>query len=234
MPKGFVRGPTRRFALSQPDVAGALSSGHQMGPASESIADPTREPTYPRRQLMSLYATLLGSAWTSLAPAIRYLHAGRVRARGQFRVRRGAGLAARVISAILGMPTRGEGIPVTLAVEPTEVGETWTRAFGERRFRTLQWSKGALLVEAFGLVQCVFRLRAEGGVLVFDQLKALLGIRRFALALPRFLAPRVEGRAEARGDAVYVDVSIRAPVVGLLVAYDGCVAVDPDPSQPFA
>jgi Domain of unknown function (DUF4166) len=181
------------------------------------------------RTLTSLYATLLGSSWASLAPSVRRLHQGGARARGRFRVRRGAGRLARLAAALLGMPPAGEGVALTLAVEPTPDGERWTRAFGERPLRTLQWRRGALLVEAFGLVQCLFRLRADRGALVFEQVGALLGVGRFVLPLPRWLAPSVEGRAEPVDDDVRVDIRIRAPVVGLLVAYDGSVAPDPCP-----
>jgi hypothetical protein len=182
---------------------------------------------------MSLYATLLGSAWASLAPAVRRLHGGSARAHGQLRVRRGTGLAARVLAAILGMPSRGERIAVTLAVESKPDGERWARVFGKRPLTTLQWSRGQLLYEALGLVQCVFRLRAEDGALIFEQVSALLGVRRFALTLPRFLAPVVVGRAEPCGEEVRLDVSVRAPGVGLLVAYDGLVVTDPRSREPL-
>ena len=173
--------------------------------------------------MLSLYTALLGSAWTSLAPAVQRLHQGGVSARGVFRVRRGAGRLARLIASILRMPLAGEGVRVVLAVESTPDGERWTRAFDDHPLRTVQWRRGALLVEALGLVQCLFRLRAASGALVFEQVGAALGFRGLTVPLPRFLAPFIEGRAEPHEDAVHVDVRIHAPGVGLLVAYDGYV-----------
>jgi hypothetical protein len=175
---------------------------------------------------MSLYPALLGPAWMSLAPSVRRLHEGGARARGVFRVRRGEGFFARLVAALLRMPPASEGTLVTLAVDPAGGGERWSRSFGGRMLRTLQWQSGALLVEAMGLVQCLFELRAEAGALVFDQVRATMGFRRLALPLPRALAPRVEGRAEADGDEVRVDVRIHAPLVGLLVRYDGRVTAE--------
>ena len=177
----------------------------------------------------SLYPALLGPAWGDLAPPVQRLHAGAGSARGVFSVRRGAGVLARLAGWILGVPPAGEGVPVTLAVEVVPFGERWRRAFGGSLFSTVQWRRGALLVEAVGLAQTVFRLRAERGALVFEQVGARLGLRRFSLPLPRWITPRIEGRAEPLGDEVHVDVRVHAPALGLLVAYEGRVAASPLP-----
>jgi hypothetical protein len=176
---------------------------------------------------LSLYATLLGPAWMSVAPSVRRLHAGGARARGVFRVRRGEGFLARLVAALLRLPAAGEGVAITLAVDPAAGGERWSRTFGGRILRSFQWQSGALLAEALGLVQCLFELRVEAGALVFAQVRATMGFRRLALPLPRVLSPRVEGRAEADGDEVLVDVQIHAPLVGLLIRYDGRCAAEP-------
>ncbi|WP_437964001.1 DUF4166 domain-containing protein [Sorangium sp. So ce260] len=174
--------------------------------------------------MSALYPDVLGPAWAALAPPVQELHAGGARARGRFRVRRGRGLAARLLAALLRMPDAAEDVVVTLAVDAAGDGERWIRAFGGRLLCSSQWRSGDLLVEAFGLVQCWFRLRAEGGALVFEQARSTFGLRGFGLPLPRWLAPRVEARAEPLRDEVRVDVRIFAPLAGLLVAYEGRVA----------
>jgi len=179
----------------------------------------------------SLYVSLLGSAWSLLAPSVQRLHGGGARARGVFGVRWGAGWIARAVAAILGMPRAGEGIRVTLSVELTPAGERWTRLFGDQRLSSAQWRRGEALVEAFGPVQCLFRLRAVDGALVFEQVGTRFGFGRLSLPLPRFLAPSVVGRAAPRRDDVHVDVRIHAPILGLLVAYDGLVT-PPDAAGP--
>ena len=45
----------------------------------------------------------------------------------------------------------------SLYASPTAGGERWTRSFGDRPLTTVQWRRGALLVEAHGLVA------SEGG-----------------------------------------------------------------------
>ena len=81
-------------------------------------------------------------------------------------------------------------------------------------------------MEALGLVLCIFRLRVEGAVLIFDQVGSSLGGRRFALPIPRFLGPKIDGRATHEGDLVHVHVKISAPMVGLLVSYEGLVSTE--------
>ncbi|WP_437313306.1 DUF4166 domain-containing protein [Sorangium sp. So ce385] len=182
----------------------------------------------------ALYPALLGAAWAALAPPVQALHAGGARARGRFRVRRGRGLAARLLAALLRMPAAAEDVVVTLAVEPSGDGERWIRSFGGRLLCSSQWRSGELLVEALGLIQCWFRLRAEGGALVFEQARSTFGLRGFGLPLPRWLAPRVEGRAEPSRDEVRVDVRIFAPIAGLLVAYEGRVTGEDRGAAPSA
>jgi hypothetical protein len=182
--------------------------------------------------MSSLYAALLGAAWESLAPAVRRLHQGGTRARALFSVRRGTGLLARFAAAIARMPPQAEEVDVTLAVELDGESERWCRDFGGVAVRTAQWGRRGLLVEAFGLMQCIFRLRAEAGALIFDQVAAALGFRSVALPLPRFLAPHVEGRVDAEEGGVHVDVRIYAPIVGLVVAYEGRVIGMENPAPP--
>jgi len=171
--------------------------------------------------MTSLYSSLLGPAWSSVAPVVQRIHSGGS-ARGVFAVRRGRGLAW-LVGALLGLPPAAEATPIALAVECHEAGERWVRTFGDRPLITSQWASAGLLVEGRGPVQIWFRLRAEAGALVFEQVRATFGFRRLSLPLPRALAPRVQGRAAPEGDRARVDVRIHAPFVGLLVAYEGTV-----------
>jgi hypothetical protein len=181
--------------------------------------------------MSALYAAVLGDGWGGLAPSVRRLHGGGGRGEGTFRVRRGATILARLLAWLLRMPRAADAVTVTLRVASDATGERWTRSFGGAQVETLQWLREGLLVEAFGLVQCVFRLRVLGGGFMFEQVASRFGGRRFAVPLPRLLAPRIEGRCDADGDSVRVDVAILAPVVGLLVGYEGRVhATEPGDS----
>lgn len=172
---------------------------------------------------LSIYRSLLGESEASLAPQVARLHTTARGARGVFRVRRGQGPLARLIAWVLRMPPARERSVIELTVTRGERGERWSRSFDGRPLWTDQWADGPLLVEQMGLVQCTFRLRADGRSLVFEQAGARLGLRGFSLPLPRFLSPFIAGRAGAQGEQVLVDVQISAPLAGLLVAYDGAV-----------
>ena len=171
-----------------------------------------------------VYPALLGSSWSELGDPVKNLHAAHTSARGRFRVIRGEGALARFIGALCGMPRAGEDVEVTLAVKRTDGAEEWSRSFAGKPLLTRQWVQRGLLVEALGLVLCLFRLKVEEGVLVFDQVGASIGGRKFALPIPSFLAPRIEGRAKRDGERVHVHVRISAPLAGLLVSYEGRVA----------
>lgn len=175
---------------------------------------------------VALYPSLLGDRFRELAPAVQRLHGTNAIARGTFEVKRGRGLLVRLLATLLRMPRAAERVAIALRVERTDRGERWIRSFGERAVTTTQWRSGDLLVEAMGLTQCWFRLVATGGALVFEQVKARFGLRRFALPMPRWIAPRITGRAEARADAVHVSVQIGIPVFGLIVSYEGSVNVE--------
>jgi hypothetical protein len=174
----------------------------------------------------TLYAELMGDAWQRLAPGVRAIHGGEGRVQGVFKVTRGAGWLPRAMATMFGMPRAAEQVAVTLAVVCRDRRELWTRAFGEHPLRTVQWAWRGLLMEALGLVICMFSLRAEGTTLVFDPAGTRFGWARLSMPVPRFLGPRITGRSEPCDGGVKVDVCIHAPGVGLLVRYEGEVKVE--------
>jgi hypothetical protein len=173
----------------------------------------------------ALYPVVVGPSWSDLAPAVQSLHSDAVRARGCFSVRRGTGWLARIVASVFALPAAGDGVPLSLAIERTESGESWTRTFAGRTLRSLQWASGNVLVEAMRPVLCTFRLRVEAGALVFDQVAATLGTRRLAVPLPRLISPSIEARAAQEDRRVHVVVRISAPFTGLLLEYDGVVTL---------
>ena len=171
----------------------------------------------------ALYPRLMGASWSALARPVARLHATSAGATGWFRVRRGVGWLARALGRMMRLPEAGERVAVELVVERGGDGEQWVRRFGAHPLPTAQWGRDGLLVEGMGPVQCWFRLRNEEGALVFEQVRATLGGRRWGVRLPRWVAPQITGRASDRQGAVQVVVQIGVPWVGMLVAYDGAV-----------
>ncbi len=181
-----------------------------------------------------LYERLVPEGWGGLDESVRRFHAcggGRARAAGTFAVRRGRGLAARVLARLLGLPRGGEAVPLLLSVEPqADGGERWRRTFAGKDFVTEQREHaGALMAERTGAFELLYRLHAEGGALAYRQEGAAVRAGRLRLRLPRLLAPRVEAweRAERDGgEGVLVSVRVTSPLVGLLIEYEGLVRME--------
>lgn len=170
-----------------------------------------------------IYRQILGSAFDTLPPRVRQLHDSPKNRqwRGVAQVRRGRGMMARMIAAVFGFPAETAAVPVAVDFTLADGAERWTRNFGGRRFASLQ-SLGTgrdqyLLVERFGLVTVALALVVEGG-------RLYLVPRRWRIAgvpMPQALLPTgASFEAEVEGQFRF-DVTIAAPIVGLIVAYRG-------------
>jgi hypothetical protein len=175
-----------------------------------------------------LYERLVGDGWDGLDEPVRRLHL-RARGSGVFAVRRGEGRLARVVARLMGLPEGGEAVPLLLSVEPHGGGERWRRNFAGREFVTEQGEHaGALMAERTGPFELLFRLSVEGGALAYRQEGAFLRVRSLGVRLPRLLAPRVEAWERADRGGVRVSVRVTAPLVGLLIRYEGLVETEED------
>ena len=174
-----------------------------------------------------LYERLVGEGWNGLDEPVRRFHLC-ARGEGAFAVRRGEGRVARAVARLLGLPPSGEEVPLLLSVEPHGGGERWRRSFAGKEFITEQGEHaGTLMAERTGLFELLFRLTAEGGALAYRQEGAALCVRGLRVRLPRLLAPRVEAWERAdTGGGVRVSVCVTAPLVGLLIRYEGLVRTE--------
>lgn len=173
-----------------------------------------------------LYAALMGPAWAEVDAAVRSLHEPAVGAvaEGFFTVRWGHSTAARLAAFLLRLPQPGAQVAVRLELVSRGAAWRWTRIFAGRRLVTEQYLGGEdLLAERFGALEFGFALRAEGGALVYEQRMAALVAGPLRLRLPRRLAPRIAGRARRGPDdrSVAVAVRVEAPIVGVVLEYEG-------------
>jgi hypothetical protein len=174
----------------------------------------------------------LGEAWGKVDEPVRRLHERGTGPCGEglFAVR-GGNFFARALARLLGLPAGGEGVRVCLSVTRAGDGEAerWHRTFGGRAFDTLQREgEGRLLAERAGPFELLFELSVEGGALVYAQAGAALRAGPLRVPLPRALAPRVEARERGAedGEGVHVHVSSTAPLVGLMLSYEGRLRVE--------
>jgi small multidrug resistance pump len=186
---------------------------------------PRFAPAGPSGHDASLYRRVLGPAFDELAPHIRRFHdaAQRVEVRGAFRVTRGTSPIGNWLTDRSGFPGASESLDVSLVVDPIAGGETWRRTFGDSVVESRQYQAGGCLVERFGPLVIHLQPRVIAGALeVTDIRSTLLGI-----PLPPFLTPRVHAYGIDREDGNGIEVTVRvgSSPFGLLVAYDGRVAV---------
>jgi hypothetical protein len=177
-----------------------------------------------------LYRQVLGSAFDALPSKLKDVHGDAVtrRWKGSAQVRRGTGLLARMLGAAFGFPRAADAIPATVTFSPEAGGERWTRDFGGHLFTSVQ-SAGTgrdqhLLVERFGIAR--FSL-----ALVLDEHRMFFIPRRWSLLgipMPRSLLPSGPTFETEVEDRFAFDITIRAPFVGLIVAYRGTLEPDPE------
>ncbi len=176
----------------------------------------------------SMYRRILGDSYDLLPPLVRDMHdvEGRHTARGRGRVRRGTGLASRLMAKLIGMPPEALDIPVETTFSLEQGAETITRNYNGAILITRQalvpgieadGAASALLLEKFGPVALFIRLEGtEEGITFHLQRCSLLG-----LPLPSFLSPLVTARERVKDGQYHYFVLIELPVFGRLIEYEG-------------
>ncbi|RCS21416.1 DUF4166 domain-containing protein [Phyllobacterium salinisoli] len=170
-----------------------------------------------------LYRRILGSVFCALPPRLQELHGSATARRwnGFAEVRRGRGLMAALVAALVGFPKAASRVPVTVTFSPEEGAERWTRSFGGKSFSSVQ-SSGAgrdehLLVERFGIVSFALALVVEGeSLFLVPRRWSLLG-----LPMPRCLLPSGQSFETEKDGQFCFDVEISMPMIGVIVAYKG-------------
>ncbi len=174
---------------------------------------------------MPLYPSLLGSAYADLPPRLRELHGGAETRtwRGTAQVRRGRGLLARTIAAVLGLPAAGTRVPVSVTFSEESGGERWTRNFSGKIFSSLQTpgdgKERHLLVERFGAIAIAMALVVDGGRLYLIP----RSWRLWRLPLPKRVLPSGVTYESQEQEKFCFNVEIAMPVIGLIVAYRGAL-----------
>jgi hypothetical protein len=166
----------------------------------------------------SLIASVLGSDFAALDPALRWVHAGEPRLlRGKVTVQRGGSLLAKAACVLTSLPRAMNEAPIDMRIGPAEGGERWTRFFGTGRpMESLLFGRGDRLVEVLGPATFTFRPRRRGAALEW----VLERVRIAGLPLPaRWLL--VTARMDSRDGRYHFLVEAALRGFGRIVRYEG-------------
>ena len=176
------------------------------------------DPVY--RQVMAGAFDAMPDAWR----AVHDLRVGTLTVEGRASVRRGKGLLARLVGAVIGFPAAGDGSPVSLCFERRGNAELWTRTLGGKAFSSLQapgqGRSEHLVVERFGPLAVAMAPTTQDG-------RMSLVVRRFSvfgLPLPPWLSPTTAAHEAIVDGRFRFDVEIGHPLTGMIVRYRGWLA----------
>ncbi len=169
-----------------------------------------------------LFQAALGDAWGKLPEPVQRLHlvAGTSCWTGTASVERGTSLVAPLAAWFIGFPKTGADIPVTVTMSRTSAGETWTRNFAGRRFRSyLSHSpKPGHFRERFWLMTFEIAFPVDGETLSFQVKRGWF----WRIPLSSWLLPGSDSREFSADGKFCFDVGLSAPFGGaLIVRYQG-------------
>ena len=152
----------------------------------------------------------------------------KLRARGSLRVEHGEHLLARLIARAMRLPQPAMAAETQLVVTPAAQCEHWHRTIGRQSFESRQYAAGdGELAERFRLLEFRFDLQASAGSLIFRQLGVFLRFGFLRVRLPMRLSPTVEAREDSAGAGrTHIRVRVVAPLVGLVIGYEGEIAFE--------
>jgi len=183
-------------------------------------------------QQKSLFQKVLGTDFDYLPPLLQQLHGlGNENIWiGEARTQPGSSMLAKLISRVIGLSVPentgdAEYKPLQVTFERLENSEKWHRNFNGHCFNshlTMGEKKegasvGYYAIENFGL----FRFELD---LPFKEERLLFVVKRctfLGVPLPSMLLPTGESYEYEQNGRFHFNVEIRAPLAGLIAAYDG-------------
>lgn len=169
----------------------------------------------------TLYQRVLGERYDDLPPVLRDFHAlpQDAKAQGVVSVRHGKGWCRSALAKTLRLPPQGEQIKVQLQVQPQKGSEIWVRHFDNLRVETVQWQRDGFLVEKAGPICFAFYVFVQNAELRFQFSHNEIG--GFKLPIKILQVDATARAAENNGNSWHIQVTIRAPLLGLLAEYRG-------------
>lgn len=173
-----------------------------------------------RAPMQPLFRQALGDAYDNLPRPVRQLHDNVDIAlwQGQAEVTAGRSWLAGLIRRVVGFPSGGSAIPVTVEMRRDGDSEIWQRRFAGKRFRSeLKLAGSGRVTERFGPFRFLIALTPGQGDLAYPVERGWF----CGLPLPRWLLPASDTIESAPDGRFHFDVAISLPLIGPLVRYRG-------------
>ena len=171
----------------------------------------------------AIFPVVLGDAFHELPRLLQELHRGERSSvwDGKASTRGAQNLAGRIVAALFRLPDGDHPTNVRVSIEVTRKGETWTRSFSGKQFRShLSLGTGreaGLVCERFGIITVAMAIRWKDGKLWFVPRRWRIG----PVPLPGALRPKGDSFECEREGMFAFDVRFEVPVIGLIAAYQG-------------
>ncbi len=178
-----------------------------------------------------LYRRILGDDFDRLPAELRGMHDISVAsiAEGAAEITRGTSVFSRLIGWVSGLPEAGSDVPAEVRFVPEDRVEHWRRTFGNASFQTRLTAspdRTGHVVERVGPMRFLLAIPVDD-----DGLSMILeGMWVFGLPVPRLLWPRVRATERVADGLFAFDVTISAPLAGLIIRYRGRL----QPPRPIA
>lgn len=210
-PKAGARIATKELTLKDYD---ALFEGKSIYYGFRDL----QEPSTP------LYRHVLNTAYDSLPETVQALH-GTNETRiwsGTAQIVRGKNLFANMVAVLFRFPKAATASKICVTLTPKSNGsEIWERNFDGKKFRSVQrlgtGKNEHLLMEKFGPIEVAIALLIKDDKMFLETKSwSFLGI-----LMPKFLMPNGKSFETEENGCFVFNVEIKAPLVGLIVAYKG-------------
>ena len=171
----------------------------------------------------SLYQSVMGDRFASLAPALRRFHrlSGRHELLGVVETDPPTSALGRVLAWGLGSPQQSAAGPIRFELDAAPTVETWTRHFPTRTMSSCLRLVDGRLVERLGFARLVFALDAVDGRLHMR----LQALHFLGIPCPAWLRPRIVAEETGEGNRLHFRIEAAVPGLGRVVGYRGHLVV---------
>ncbi len=189
------------------------------------MATDSADPEDGHQSGQALLRAALGADWDLLPALVQQVHtlSDVQTLTGRAAVQRGTNIIARLVAWIFRLPPATPDTVVIVTMTPTSRGESWSRQFGPRKFRTQLTPVGqGRIRERFGALWFEIALDANADGLHMPVSKGWCA----GIPIPGPMLPVSETREYANDGRFCFDVRLSAPLIGLIVHYRGWLVVD--------